>query len=178
MSKRTNSFVDYASLSLNIAIGAILDNTFSGIIGSFDCVVETLEGWFRIDGYREVDGTGFGCAYSTSPNNLASYSFVRRAGADAVLKKLGELVFQQKSLSASRLVEESDYLRGNYYQTGITGKELFKTIFFTISGIYPFGGGSVNPLTGVWSYNSSTGELYLQSSWCHHNSILVFYAEN
>lgn len=76
-------------MPLSSAIAHIADNDFSGFKGSFDVVVCTSEGWFRVEGYRDFDGSAFGFANALGGANIP-YCYDRTAGADAVLKKLGE----------------------------------------------------------------------------------------
>ena len=76
-------------MPLKSAIAHIADNNFSGFKGSFDVVVCTSEGWFRVEGYRDFDGSAFGFANALGGTNIP-YCYDRTAGADAVVKKLGE----------------------------------------------------------------------------------------
>lgn len=76
-------------MPLKSAIAHIADNNFSEFRGSFDVVVSTSEGWFRVEGYRDFDGSAFGFANALGGTNIP-YCYDRTAGADAVVKKLGE----------------------------------------------------------------------------------------
>lgn len=84
--------INLQSLPLSSAIAHIIDNNFSESKGSFDVILCASEGWFRVEGYRDLDGSAFGFANSISSVNIP-YCYDRRAGADAVLKKLGNLNF-------------------------------------------------------------------------------------
>ena len=83
-------------MSLKSAIAHIADNNFSEFKGSFDVIVSTSEGWFRVEGYRDFDGSAFGFANALNGQNIP-YCYDRKAGADAVLKKLDESDIQSIS---------------------------------------------------------------------------------
>lgn len=81
--------INLQSLPLKSAIAHIADNNFSEYKGSFDVIIFASEGWFRVEGYRDFDGSAYGFANALSELNTP-YCYDRKAGADAVLKKLGE----------------------------------------------------------------------------------------
>lgn len=89
MGNRFGNNINLQSLPLNSAIAYILDNNFATHKGSFDVVISTSDGWYRVEGYRDFDGSGFGFANKLGGANIA-YCYDRTAGADAVVKKLGE----------------------------------------------------------------------------------------
>lgn len=86
---RFTNNINLQTLPLKSAIAHIADNNFSEFRGSFDVVVSTSEGWFRVEGYRDFDGSAFGFANALGGTNIP-YCYDRTAGADAVVKKLGE----------------------------------------------------------------------------------------
>ena len=85
--KRFNSKFDLQSLPLKSAIAYVLDNDFAGFTGSFDTMMATSEGWYRVEGTRDFDGAGFGFANALGAANIP-YCYDRTAGADAVLKRI------------------------------------------------------------------------------------------
>ena len=86
---RFENNINLQSLPLSSAIAHIADNNLSEFKGSFDVVVAAYDGWYRVEGYRDFDGSAFGFANMLGGANIP-YCYDRKAGADAVLKKLGE----------------------------------------------------------------------------------------
>lgn len=137
--------------------------------GRFNCI----DGWFDFDIIKSADDY---CSGIVNGHTLSvTYSFYRKPGADAVLKKLGDPSFASKAVNpSSQNYDNGSHVGTTIYNTGVTGKELYQSLFFTPTGHYGYGGGSESTVTDA-SYNPNTGQLTVHSLWCRLDGILLYY---
>ena len=127
------------SMTLINAIGYICDNYIASNgsgRGRFKCT----EGWY---GYDIVKASDNGCTgYLNNSGDLTAYTFKRLAGADAVLKKLGNATFSMtwhhnaQANVVAGLYSSID-LPGNYDTLQVTPKTVSPsntTIAFKVNG--------------------------------------------
>lgn len=147
-----------AGKALDATMGKVLDDKITTTNSNLTANVNAITGTWLGNNKISFDGTNF---YATS--------------SGGVKKKLGEPTFDVVRIGASKAEELSSHTITSTFNTGIYGKELWKTLFPIVIGGVSFGGGSVN-VTASASYNPSTGVLTINGWYWRNDTIDVYYA--
>lgn len=110
---RLKSVIRYTQNTVEIAIGLACDNELSEMVGNVFFELMSVSGEYRVDLHRAENGSSTGIVQKLSDGT--TYSFRRLEGADAVLKKLGNVVATVIGTGGN----------GTYDATGIDGYEDF-----------------------------------------------------
>lgn len=110
---RLKSVIRYTQKTVETAIGLACDNELSEIIGNVFFELTTASGEYMVTSRRAENGLATGIVQKWDDGT--TYSFRRLAGADAVLKKLGNVVATVIGTGGN----------GTYDATGIDGYEDF-----------------------------------------------------